>query len=63
MTGIGIPGRSKNNKPKAMPDDPTLFMSEEDKLLDSVNQTENDMKAMMKYLDAVESSVSGDDLA
>ena len=36
MTGVGIPGRSKN-KPKAMPDDPTLFMSEEDKMLDSVN--------------------------
>lgn len=61
VTGIGIPGRSKN-KPKQMPNDRDLFMSEEDKLLDSVNQTEKDMKDMMKYLDAVEKSVSGDDL-
>lgn len=38
-------------------------MSEEDKLLQSVDNTEKEMRAMMKYLDAVENSISGDDLA
>lgn len=61
VTGVGIPGRSKN-KPRTAAEERELFMSEEDKLLESVNQTEKDMRDMMKYLDAVESSMGGDDL-
>lgn len=39
------------------------MMSEEDKLLYSCSETERDMHKMMKYLDAVEGMMGGDDLA
>ena len=61
VTGIGIPGRTKS-KPRTDEENRQLLMSEEDRLLESVNQTENDMKNMMKYLDAVENTMGGDDL-
>ena len=63
VTGIGIPGKSKNKPKMTAEEERELLMSEEDKLLNSVNQTEKDMNSMMKYLDAVEGMMGGDDLA
>ena len=57
-----IPGRKKKQAAAAPSDDQKFYGSLEDELLDRVGNTEKDLHDMMKYLDAVENMMSGDDL-
>lgn len=66
VTGVGIPGKKKKSKKSQI--DPEeerdkYYDYPEDELLERVNKTEREMNDMMKYLDAVDSMMSGDDLA
>ena len=61
VTGVGIPGRAKTKKGPSEVE--KYYACEEDALLDRVNNTEKGMQDMMKYLDAVENMMGGDDLA
>ena len=61
VTGVGIPGR-KNKKVPAPSEDTKYFGSLEDELLDRVDNTEKDLHDMMKYLNAVEDMMTGNDL-
>lgn len=67
VTGIGIPGKKKNKAKKSQIDPEEakdkFYDNIEDELLDRVDKTEREMQEMMKYLDAVDQTMRGDDLA
>ena len=60
ITGGGVPGKKKFAEEEFKEE--KIYQNEEDKLLDDVDNLENGMKEMMKYLQEVESSMNGGDL-
>ena len=63
VTGVGIPGRSKNQLHETDDqEDEKQYIDEEDMLLDKVEQTSRDLHNMMKYMDKVENLMEGDTL-
>ena len=61
VTGVGIPGKKKKAR-QYTAEELKDHMFPEDELMDRVDQTEKEMHAMMKYLNAVEDMMAGDDL-
>ncbi len=62
VTGLGIPGKRKKQKAVHRIEE-KFYARIEDELLDKVENTEKEMHDMMKYLNAVENMMSGDDLS
>ena len=63
VTGVGIPGRSKNQIHEADDqEEQKSYIDEEDMLLEKVEQTSRDLHNMMKYMDKVENLMEGDTL-
>lgn len=63
VTGVGIPGKSKRKQREFTEAELKFYAFPEDELMDRVDQTEKEMHNMMKYLNAVENMMGGDDLA
>ena len=63
VTGVGIPGKSKNQIHEADDqEEEKSYIDEEDMLLERVEQTSRDLHNMMKYMDKVENLMEGDTL-
>ena len=62
VTGVGIPGRSKNQIHENEDEEEKSYIDEEDMLLEKVEQTSKDLHNMMKYMDKVENLMEGDTL-
>ena len=62
VTGVGIPGKSNRRRREFTEEELKHYAFPEDELMERVDKTEQEMHQMMKYLNAVENMMSGDDL-